>query len=302
MSSARLEKKRRTDRESQRAGREKTKNYISHLEKLVESFEREPGDGRLRTLTQQCQQLRDQNEQLRATIVNIRRLAGSADLSDTARDSLTDSTTSPPDATSLTAPGDQQPIVDALSVTEKVIPLVSCPNPSLWVKSFSSFEGQQHQEPKSPMPLAASSLLDDRSIVYSPSAHAQTQVPSNSQVADISGLVPTCGNTEEAIFESVNDLLTMAELFTAISTTPGEDVDIAICAVINGWQVTSQKQALDEGWHVLSQIDEKVFFSCGTVERLAILLIMRLKLRVSRPPVNNYIEPTKIICKARSQS
>lgn len=300
MSSARLEKKRRTDRESQRAGRERTRNYILHLEKLVESLEKGPGDDRVGTLIQQCQQLREQNERLKAAVANIGRLAGSVDLSDITRDGLTDSTASPRGAASSTvngSTGDQQRSVDAASVTENVIPSVPRCNPSLWVQSCSPFEGQQRQEPKSPILLTGSSLPNERNTTATSSAQAQTPVM-NPRVADISGAAPTWENNDINIFDLVNDLLTMAELFTAISTTPGEDVDIAIRAVMNGWDVIAQRHTLDQGWDVLRQIDKKIFYSCGSIERLAILLIIRLKLRVGQFPVHDSTDPVLIVCKA----
>jgi hypothetical protein len=288
VSSARLEKKRRTDRESQRAGRERTRNYILHLEKLVESLKKGPGDDRLGTLIQQCQQLREQNERLKATIANIGRLAGSADLLDIARDNPTDSAASPLGATSSTvteSTADYQPAVNAVSVMERVTPVVPYSNPPSWVEPSLYFEGQQRQEPHSPTSPTGSLLPNERNTIFTSSAKAQTQI---TPVADISGAVPTCENTEATIFESVNNLLTMAELFTAISADPGEDIDIAIRAVRNGWQVTTQTHTLDQGWEVVRQIDEKIFSCCGPIERLAILRMIRLKLRVSEFPIDYY--------------
>jgi hypothetical protein len=287
LSSARLEKKRRTDRESQRAGRERTRNYILHLEKLVESLKNGPGDDRLGTLIQQCQQLREQNEQLKAAITSIGRLAGSADLSDITRDNLTDSTTSPLRTTSSTvteSTADQQSAVDASFMTQTAMPLVPCSNPPLRVQSPSSLEGQQHQEPKSPTSPTGSSLSYDRNTASASCAQTHTQIMKNPQGADLSGAVLNCENTGVTIFELVNNLLLMAELFTSISTNPSEDVDIAIRAVVHGWQVTAQTHTLDQGWEILRQFDEEIFFSCGSVERLALLLIIRLKLRVSKFP------------------
>ena len=74
LSAAHLEKRRMADRESQRAGRERTKNHIRHLEKLVESLQKTEDNDRLEALMVQCQELRGQNEQLMSVISNIGRM------------------------------------------------------------------------------------------------------------------------------------------------------------------------------------------------------------------------------------
>jgi hypothetical protein len=142
LSGARLEKKRRAGRESQRAGRERTRNYILHLEKLVESLKQGQEDERLQTLTRKCQELRQQNERLITIFTSISRLARSADILDVNGNSLSDSISSPQRAASATTTesvADQQPPVDEAEVIGGVMPIISYSNPnSFWAPPCSS--------------------------------------------------------------------------------------------------------------------------------------------------------------------
>jgi hypothetical protein len=310
LSGARLEKKRRADRESQRAGRERTRNYILPLEKLVESLKQGQEDERLQTLTRQCQELRQQNERLIAIFTSIGGLARSADILDASGNSLSDSTSSPQRAVSATTTEsvvDQQPPVNEPEVIGGVMPIISYSNPhSFWAPPCSSSEEEQSQVVQAPNSLTsctASSLPNgdtqtQTNTISVSCAQVQTPILGNEQVADLPGAFPTDENTEEIIYESINDILTMAELFAVISTEPMEDVDIAIRAVMNGWHVAAQMHTLDQGWEVLRQIDLKVFSCCGPVERLSILQSMRLKFRVSNFLMNYNRRSANSICKS----
>jgi hypothetical protein len=119
LSGARLEKKRTMDRECQRAGRERTRNYIRHLEMLVESLRQVQGDDRLKALVQQYEELRGQNERLISTISSISRLSRTEELLHTpTNNSNTSTVTLPPATTSGTVieyAVDQQPRFDGAS-------------------------------------------------------------------------------------------------------------------------------------------------------------------------------------------
>jgi hypothetical protein len=310
LSGARLEKKRKTDRESQRAGRERTRNYILYLEKLVESLKQGQEDERLQTLTRQFQELRQQNERLMTIFNSIGRLARSADILDVNGNNLSDSTSSPLRATSATrteSVADQQPPLDEAEVIDGVMPIISYSNPhSLWAPPRSSSEAEQcHavQAQNSLTSCTASSLPNgdtqtQTNTISMSCAQVQAPMLGNDPVSDMPGAFPTGENTEEIICESINDILTMAELFTVVSTTPVEDVDIAIRAVMNGWHMAAQMHNLDQGWEALRQIDQKVFSCCGPVERLTILQSMRLKFRVSNFLVHHNRRPANSICKS----
>lgn len=59
------------------------------------------------------------------------------------------------------------------------------------------------------------------------------------------------------------------------------DADIAIRAVLHGWNAVTEKYALDPVWATLRQADEALFCKCfSSTERLVCLRIVNLKLRV----------------------
>jgi hypothetical protein len=59
------------------------------------------------------------------------------------------------------------------------------------------------------------------------------------------------------------------------------DADIAIRAVLNGWNAVTKKYALDPLWAILRHADEAIFGRCDAIERLAVLRVMILMIRVS---------------------
>lgn len=67
---------------------------------------------------------------------------------------------------------------------------------------------------------------------------------------------------------------------TNSGTQKSRDADIAIRAVLHGWEAVTQKYLLDPVWAVLRLVDQAVFINCARVERLAILRLMILMLRV----------------------
>jgi len=58
------------------------------------------------------------------------------------------------------------------------------------------------------------------------------------------------------------------------------DADIAIRAVLHGWEAVTQKYLLDPVWAVLRLVDQAVFQVLGKNERLALIRLMILMLRV----------------------
>jgi hypothetical protein len=95
--------------------------------------------------------------------------------------------------------------------------------------------------------------------------------------ADAPNGISAYGDENVHIVAVVNNVLSRAETFT-FSSALEQDADIAIRAVAHGWPATEQRHTLDPVWQILRQIDEGVFFRCGSVERLAILRVLRLKL------------------------
>lgn len=58
------------------------------------------------------------------------------------------------------------------------------------------------------------------------------------------------------------------------------DADIAIRAVVHGWDAVTHLHPLDPVWTMLRTADETVWRTCGAVERVGILRVVNLMLRV----------------------
>ena len=69
--SARILKKRETDRKCQRMIRERTKTRIAYLEGLVENFRQQDSSGRVETLMKQLSDLKDERDTLAKQVKNI---------------------------------------------------------------------------------------------------------------------------------------------------------------------------------------------------------------------------------------
>jgi hypothetical protein len=296
-----------SDRESQRAGRERTKNYILHLEKLVESLQQSHGDERVKTLLQQGQELREQNERLVTIISSINRLSRCMELPGAMKNNLNDSTSfplGPISATAVESTAEQQPTLDTGLVLDRGLSVPLLGKQSLWPPPSLSVEEEQNQTPIRTVSRTGSKspiLYSSSQTTTSSASHlqGQKQITGNSQEVDMPGAFQTCAITSGSRSEVVNNLLTEAKLFTILSTGPEQDADIAIRAVVNGWHTVGSMQTLDPGWNALRQIDQEVFSCCGLVDRLAILLVMRLNLRVSNFP-KKLIGGTNSIRKALS--
>ncbi|KFY24304.1 hypothetical protein V493_05325 [Pseudogymnoascus sp. VKM F-4281 (FW-2241)] len=284
LSAAHLERRRMADRESQRAGRERTKNHIRHLEKLVESLQKTEDNDRLGALMEQCQELRGQNEQLMSVISNIGRMCKSIEHPDETQKHPSPSpaiayrTGMEPDfhqqrLQSETTTADMRPYVAAHEVQPE----------SWWNQSgLSEMEGM-HQVPSNPL---LSSI--DPSL---PNLNSRAQAQANPiQTLHTVPIFPARDTATETTAEVVNSILSKAELFTVLSSHPDDDADIAIRAVLNGWNSVRQTDSLDDGWESIRKVDQQAFLSCGLIERLAILHVMRLQLRHVVDPTNENLE------------
>jgi len=283
MSHTRLERKRETDRESQRAGRERTKNYISRLENLVETLRKDQPDEQLQDMTRQYKSLHRENEHLRSIITGISRMI---------RDIQAPQIAS---KVPITMPYNSISVVnveqeDAVETNDGF--QMTCP-------LFQDKElPEQHALPFSEQQLEQSPVTVDKGFPFTQNC----PVPENDmfchrlegepwmpetlpafQVIDTSEDISLDGNSDTQLFTVVNNALSKAQTSVTTSMEPEIDADVSIRAIIYGWHAAEQSHSLDQVWQLLRQIDQKVFFCCGPVERLAILRILRLKIQVNTP-------------------
>ena len=238
-----LEKKRATDRQSQRVVRERTKKYIAHLENMVEVLQKNQQDERLQLVTVQCNRLLDENEQLRSAILSIKRAVQGVEQLDSANSNFSKTQ-------------------NALAGSEKNnLPAYTSP----------SLSDSQGQSPSQPIPTPASMpLAFSSSSVPSPPSKPSDRVFSipSSEIED----------EESHVFVVISNLLRQAETCTIHSMDLNKDADIVIRAIAHGWAHVEEHYQLDPAWQILRRIDQEVMFCCGSMERLGILRAVRLKL------------------------
>jgi hypothetical protein len=238
-----LEKKRATDRQSQRVVRERTKKYIAHLENMVEVLQNNQQDERLQLLTDQCNRLLEENEQLRSAIFSIKRAVQGVEQLDSVKNNFTETQNS-------------------LAASEKA------PLPAYTSPSFS--DGQSHS-PIQPCPKTASMPLNfPPNLALSPPTEPSDRIfPSPTSDADLE---------DPHVFVVISNLLRQAETCNVLTMDLNKDADIVIRAIVHGWSHVEQNCQLDPAWQILRRIDEQVMFRLGAIERLAILRTVRLKL------------------------
>lgn len=246
---ARRERKRQTDREAQRHRRARTRTHVAHLEKtvkdLTEALEKQEKASWPRTLQQQHLQI----ERLSGVLETIHNL------------------------TSQVRGG-----VSASLNSSKEVPDV---HSRVSHKATAGFTGNEEGGWPSPEQMDCSPAANNASSTVSLSnhhdSHTQQRVitPENAQLRK----QLLAGHDEKNMnyFELINNALVALQARTANlpSSSFENDEDIAIRVVVNGWDAARQKYDLDEGWAVLETFDEGLFKTCGFVERLAMVRLMR---------------------------
>jgi hypothetical protein len=93
---------------------------------------------------------------------------------------------------------------------------------------------------------------------------------------------PPCDCCKQLLY--MNDMLGRFALTCTQSMADQRmrDSDIAIRSVVQGWDAVSHLYPLDPVWNMLRTADEGVWRTCGAVERIAILRVVCLMLRVCR--------------------
>lgn len=84
------------------------------------------------------------------------------------------------------------------------------------------------------------------------------------------------------IVNFTNDILgTCAKLHARSNSFQHDrDADIPIRAILHGWQAVTKKYALDPLWATLRHADEMIWSRCRPTERLVVLRLLNLMLRV----------------------
>ncbi|KAL2826313.1 hypothetical protein BDW59DRAFT_145386 [Aspergillus cavernicola] len=292
----RAARKREQDRQAQRSARDKTKKLIAHLESRIETLTRFHSSGNVQELIDELETQRKANEVLQSTLRSIEKaINGGLSEANTvlrnynnAKHGLDDASTSSDsqhgkllgyDASnqgiphsSLTAAGYQCQVSyqsASLSFEEPHI-----------VDKFSP-DGTFINLPDG---LLAGKTPDDVHMPFNSTLHTfPLDIPMPIQSL-LQSTDPPCNCCKQLLY--MNDMLGRFAL-TCTKTMADQrirDCDIAIRAVLHGWDAVNHLHPLAPIWTMLRTADETVWRACRAIERLAILRVVSLMLRYLSDP------------------
>lgn len=298
--SRRLLKKREIDRRSQRISREKKKNRIAYLEKLVENFTNEDSTGQVTDLMKQLQEVAEERDGLVRTLANIQNSLRVHTPLIQKLNALTTKTPSFIDESSTVKDNEKTPIAQMnQSAVSDLCTQLDDPN---WYTTLQDTTGF----PSNP------SLRNDASSGFS--SHNTLAVPSTNIQSMAAEWYAMTGVTEGTSLNSIlKETICNCGLYHADKrkapfnfwrfanetlirpTELSEDLnhledamadDTPIRAITEGWASVERRIGgkLPPSWQKLKQIDQVLFSSCGNTERLAIMRMMHLLLRSHTDP------------------
>jgi hypothetical protein len=264
---ARRERKRQTDREAQRHRRARTRNHIVHLEKtvrdLTEALEKQEKASWPRTLQQQhiqIERLSGVLETVNSLVLQARSFSSSY-LNSCSKDLPEIQTRLPCESSTVIVSKKREEEAGSLPTPDQIG--CSCAVASAGVVT-----------------------VDDVSSAVSPPSHhdSHSQRAISPEVTHLrTQLLANNRDKNQNLFELISNALNAIE--RRLSKLPlshfENDEDIAIRAVVHGWEAVRKAYELDEGWLVIEIFDECLFNECGPVEKLAVVRLIRAVFMVS---------------------
>jgi hypothetical protein len=312
----RAARKREQDRQAQRSAREKTKKLIAHLESRIETLTRFHNSGNVQELIDELETQRKANEALRNTLRSIEKAINTG---------LSEASTSPLlwtwtaltflylDTVLQNYNTAKKELDDDSSSTDRQNGKHLDSNGSVQdVAQHSSLVGpiQHHlpQQSASPPFDEPTAMLDKFSsngaFMNIPDAllakTSDVQTPFNSTLhsfpLDIPVPIQSVVHSTEAPCDCCKQLLYMNEMLGRFALSCARtmadqgirDADIAIRAVLHGWDAVTHLYPLDPIWNMLRAADEGLWRTCGTLERLSTIRVVSLMLRVRTASVCFY--------------
>ena len=304
VSSRRL-KKREIDRRCQRLARERTKNRITELEALVESLRSEDSSGRLANLMTQLDEMARERSMLIKTIRSIYQsvqehgpLLGATD----STQSLSKSSNTCGDPLNLPAPMSSAQPATLFSALELQSETADCNDGSepfsISHREISVAESPTTQCDNTTINLNPYPAFQDWSNETEALAVAETQVSAIEAVTD--SMCPcSVSSVSPQSFKPLNlwhfAKTTLAEpadtndIISHIEDSVADDTPIR--ALVEGWDAVKNRMngKLPPSWDKLRRIDETLFSTCGSVERLAIMRVMHLLFRHHNDPFPDHL-------------
>jgi hypothetical protein len=267
-----LEKRRKIDRDAQRAVRERTKNQISALQRMIDTLLRNQGDGKVETLARQLREKEEENDRLKNLLSAIGKMAHTAVNTDLEPGTAGDvaSSTTEVDAglmgmvESMVAAKSDDSLPFHLDINDpETNPQLSSPDErnndfgAAPVSTSLNLFSEQQDSLMEAAELPSSNVGMSSTYFKYPPSHLQMRSDA-------------CCNTVSAakpIWEQVDDGLAKAQ---ALKTRPripnaGKDADVCIRAILQGWVSVEQQRDLDAGWQILRYIDQNIFFLFGLI-------------------------------------
>jgi len=282
MTPAKLERKRAIDRESQRATRTRTKNYISYLEKTIQDLEQNSSDERIQSLSRKVKDQQEQIEKFVSVVSAVSNLLrqvptlnsgsqGSAKGLGIPESSIGIDKWPEAAAEQCDQPieGDQPDRRPAVFEMEQTAPACPCELPETC--------GDHNSVCSSLFPFATAGSHFELPRAHEPMRGSLESIAMGMPRPSL-GLVNRCSR----YFCLLNNAFTVVHSYDSslIQPDPARDDDIGIRAGVHGWQAVEQLHHLDKGWQFLRAFCTRVFPKVRPVERVAILRAMRLKLLV----------------------
>ncbi|KAF6835618.1 bZIP transcription factor [Colletotrichum musicola] len=293
VSSSRL-KKREADRKAQRIAREKTKNRIAQLEKLVAELSRRDDNAATVSLMAQLSRVTEQKNKLvgclEATAAGIARhlveikegeteeptgapAQAKTDVPDASDPRLNDLPLLAPAPVSTTAdPVDAKPLEQNDAYAESLL------NESMSIDDFltDAILPPELTIPSNPSPLPTTLDLATLNPVSNatPPACSCSKSTRTRRLSDGS-LVDR--NNWKAGNEILREPFPASEAMPDAEREAGEDVPVR--AILHGWDSLTRSGRMTPLWRRARRLDELCFSGCGQAERLAVLSMVHLLMR-----------------------
>ena len=262
-------KKRELDRRAQRMARERTKQRIAHLEKLVDSFGKQDVSGQLATMTEQLAEVRKERDELAKTLKSIASSIRSHRFCDGDSNTSTETILNQP--STLPSADVQDPPVPTsdgwtLSADDNLTEASRKASPNVCDNLLTSGE-HAGSDADVVNDMTSPEVLDADPVYPKPPLGCDCCPPSNTSTAQPNIWRHACQALAERQWLS-------AEIMR-IEDAHAEDIPVR--AILDGWDVVeSLYGTLPPLWRRLRSIDEIVFLGLGDKERLACLLMMHL--------------------------
>ncbi|KAK5076416.1 hypothetical protein LTR64_006104 [Lithohypha guttulata] len=268
--SARVMKKRETDRRCQRMIRERTKSKIAYLEDLVEQFRQQDASGRVETLMRQLEDAQEERDSLAKKVKNIESIISDSskvkeepEVRESSVPKLKDNShPSSPSIDVQQTTASHSPVEDLTTENLQELPLYAIHN-----KEYSAYVDSSSRSSWS-----ASTLHADPSHRCDCSAHSSALDPTKTL------------NKWRYANDTLTEWFKWSPQALDMSKYLAYNDDIPVRAMVEGWDAVEKHGHMHPAWRLLRGIDETLFKTCEPRERLAILTVMGLLLQAHLNP------------------